>query len=88
MKTLYIRDKNNLTHVYYLSFNTSIREKIKVDDVCIIYITKFHNHRYDIRCFFYDTEYIYCRDCIKTLNELYDVIQNLLQKNLYGAVQK
>lgn len=88
MKSIYIKDKKNITHVYYLTFRISNFKKILVEDICVIYISKYHNHRYDIKCFFYDTQNIYYRESISTLKELYDVIQKLLQENLYGAIQK
>ena len=87
MKNIYIKDKQNVTHVFRLKFCISNYKMLEVKDVCVIYLSKFHNHRYDIKCFFYDTKNIYYRECIGTLKELYDVIQNLLQKNLYSAIQ-
>ena len=87
MKSICIRDRNNVGHVYYLTFRTSMCKKIMVEDVCVIYISKYHNHRYDIKCFFYDTQNIFYCNCIGTLKELYHVIQNLLQENLHSAMQ-
>ncbi len=87
MKSIYIKDKKGLTHVFYLKFNKTKFKKIKVDDVCVIYINKYHNHRYDIKCFFFNNDYIYYDECISTLKKLYDIIQSLLQENLYSAIQ-
>lgn len=88
MKNIYIKDKKGLTHVFYLKFYISNKIKIKVDNVCVINIYKFHNHRYDLKCFFFDNDYIYYNECISTIKKLYDIIQSLLQENLYGAIQK
>ena len=88
MKSIYIKDKKGLVHVFYLNFCTSKFKMIEVENVCVIYLSKWHNHRYDIKCFFYKTKYIYYRECIGTLKELYDVVQTLLQENLYSAIQK
>lgn len=87
MKDIYIRDKKDVTHVFRLKFCISKFKLWEVEDVCVIYLSKYHNHRYDIRCFFYDTKNIYYRERIGTLKELYDVIQNLLKENLYRAIQ-
>ena len=86
-KSILIKDKAGLTHAFYLDFCISKCKEIKVDEVCVIYISKWHNHRYDLKCFFYDTDYIYYQECIPTLKELYNVIQNLLRNNLHGAIQ-
>ena len=87
MKNIYIRDKQGVTHVFRLKFCISKFKMLEVEDVCVIYLSKFHNHRYDIKCFFYDTKNIYYRECIGTLKELYNVIQSLLKENLYSAMQ-
>ena len=88
MKEFYIKDKQDVIHVFRLNFCISKFKMLEVEDVCVIYLCKIHNHRYDIKCFFYDNKYIYYREYIRTLNELYDVIQSLLHENLYGAIQK
>lgn len=88
MKTIEIKDKENVTHIFYMSFFGGNYNEIIVKDVCVIKLYKYHNHRYDISCFFYDTCDIYYRECISTLKKLYDVIQNLLQENLHSAIQK
>ena len=49
-----ITDKHGIPHYYGLKF-TQYRPSIHiiVPDVCIIHIYKWHDHRYDIKCFFY-----------------------------------
>ena len=76
-----IPDANGVLHCFSLRF-TCLLKKIIVDGVCVIYLYKFHSHRYDISSFFYKTKYIYYRECITTKKELYDVIQKLLKENL------
>ena len=89
MYQISIKDKEDVSHIFYLKFGGLFKiKKIKVEGVCGIYLSKFHNHRYDIKAYFYQTDYIYFRACIGTLKELYNVVQKLLQENLYGAIQK
>ena len=89
MKTYFeIIDKEGVGHVYSLDFFGGIFREYFVDGVVYMHVYKMHNHHYDIKCFFYDKRYIYYRENIRTKKELYDVIQKLLQENLYGAVQK
>ena len=87
MYRICIPDKEGVGHIYDLKFRSS-KQKFKVEGVCVIYLFKYHNHRYDIRSYFYQNDYIYYRECIGTLKELYNVVQKLLQENLYGAIQK
>ena len=69
--------------IFYLDFcEYRMSRKFKVDNVCIIEVFKIHDHRYDLKCFFYKTEYIYCYDEFRSKKELYGAIQNLLQENL------
>ena len=69
--------------VFYLDFCESrMSRKFKVDNVCIIEVFKFHDHRYDLKSFFYKTEHIYCYDGFRSKKELYSAIQKLLQENL------
>ena len=86
-KTIYIRDNTGYLHYYKINFCTSNFKKIEVENVCIIYLSKYHNHRYDLKCFFYETKYIYYEECIYTLKELHNVIQKLLYENLNSAMQ-
>ena len=67
---------------YSLRFSPNNYKRIDVENVCVIDIFKYHNHRYDIKCFFYKTKRIYYLECIGTKKELYDVIQKLLKENL------
>ena len=78
-----IQDKDGISKNYGLNFTQySPSKHIIVEDVCIINIYKWHDHRYDIKCFFYKKKYIYCEKCIPSKKELYNRIQNLLQQNL------
>ena len=89
MKTRFeILDKDGVGHVYSLDFFGKVFREYCVDDVVYMFIHKLHNHRYDIKCFFYDKKYIYYRENIRTKKELYDVVQKILQENLYRAIQK
>lgn len=81
MKRIFIKDKNKKYHLFYLDFKDSQSKRIEVENVCIIDIFKIHNHRYDFKSFFYNTKYIYCENNIRTLKELYNVIQNLIAQN-------
>lgn len=67
---------------YNLEFLYDNCKRMDVKNVCIIDIFKYHNHRYDIQCFFYKTKRIYYRERIGTKKELYYVIQKLLEENL------
>ena len=69
-------------HCFDLRFRCSDYTRMDVDNVCVIDVYKYHNHRYDIKAFFYKTKYVFYRECISTKKELYDVIQNLLKENL------
>lgn len=67
---------------FSLDFSYKNYKTIYVKNVCIIDIIKYHNHRYDIKGFFYPTKYIYYRECIGSKKELYHLILNLLKENL------
>jgi len=85
---LTIPDENGRNH--YFSFNFSgysTLHRYEVKDVCIIDVNKIHDHRYDFKAFFYKKKYITYQENIRSKRELYSAIQNLLQKNLYQAVQ-
>ena len=58
--------------------------RFQEQDLFIIDIHKYHSHRYDIKCFFYKEKYIYYRERITTIKELFDVIQKLLIDNCGG----
>jgi hypothetical protein len=62
-------------------------KRIEVPNVCIISIYKAHDHRYDLKAFFYDKKYIYYQENIRSKKELYSAIQKLLKENLNVAVQ-
>ena len=57
-------------------------ERIYVENVCVIWLSKYHSHRYDFRAFFYKTKNICYRECLTTKKELISEIQNLLKENL------
>ena len=84
-----IPDDNGRLITFGLYFN-QYREKqrIEVKDVCIIDITKEHDHRYDLKAFFYKKKHITYRECIRSKKELYCAIQLLLKQNLYDVVQQ
>lgn len=85
---LRIQNKEGLYHYHSLNFyGYPARKRIEVKDVCIIDIYKAHDHRYDLKAFFYDRKYIYYKENIRSKKELYSAIQKLLQENLNVAVQ-
>ena len=86
--SLTIPDENGYNHHFSFNFGeyrTSHRYEVK--DLCIIDVYKAHDHRYDLRAFFYKKKFITYQENIRSKKELYSAIQNLLQKNLYQAVQ-
>ena len=83
-----IPDKDGIKYYFSLKFDkhcTSRRYEVK--DICIINVYKAHDHRYDLKAFFYKRKHITYQENIRSKKELYSAIQNLLQKNLYVAVQ-
>ena len=81
---LIIPDKNGDNNYFSLNFcEYSMSHRYEVKDVCIIDVYKFHDHRYDLKAFFYKKKYITYQENIRSKKELYSAIQNLLQKNLY-----
>ena len=68
---------------YHFSFNNySMSSTIYVPEVVLINVYKFHDHRYDLKCFFYDKKYIYYQESIRSKRELHNVVQKLLKENL------
>lgn len=68
---------------YHFSFSDYNRSfTVYVPDVVLIRVYKFHDHRYDLRCFFYDKKYIYYRESIRSKKELHNIVKNLLKENL------
>ena len=83
-----IPDKEGCLHLFYFNFYQAKRTiRYEVDNVCIIDVWKAHDHRYDLKAFFYDKKYITYEKNIRSKKELYSAIQNLLKQNLYQAVQ-
>ena len=85
---LSIPDENGMN--YHFSFNFSeysTSHRYEVKNVCIIDVYKIHDHRYDLKAFFYKKKRITYSENIRSKKELYSAIQKLLQKNLYQAVQ-
>ena len=83
-----IPGKDGWNHSFALNFyeyRKSVRYEVK--DVCIIDVYKAHDHRYDLKAFFYDKKYITYQENIRSKKELHGAIQKLLQENLYQAVQ-
>lgn len=68
---------------YHFSFSDYSRSAtIFVPDVVIIKAYKVHDHRYDLKCFFYEKKYIYYQESIRSKKELHNVVQTLLKENL------
>ena len=67
-------------HFAFTEFSKSA--SIIVPDVVIIRVYKFHDHRYDLKCFFYEKKYIYYQESIRSKKELHNVVQKLLKENL------
>ena len=85
---LTIPDENGRKYHFNFNFSEySMSHRYEVKDVCIIDVYKFHDHRYDLKAFFYKKKRITYRENIRSKKELYGAIQNLLQENLYEAVQ-
>lgn len=79
---LIIPDEHGIRHGYLLNFTQySMNKYIEVDNVCIISIYKYNDHRYDVKCFFYKTKYIYYRDHIFSKKEMCSLLQDLVYKN-------
>lgn len=80
---LRILGEDNGWHCFLLKYSEHSKYScIYVKDICQIEIHKYHDHRYDIKCFFYKNRYIYYRECIPSKKELYSAIQKLLEENL------
>ena len=85
---LIIPDENGRNYHFNFKFSEySMSHRYEVKDVCIIDVYKFHDHRYDLKAFFYKKKRITYHENIRSKKELYGAIQNLLQENLYEAVQ-
>ena len=83
-----IPDGNGNNYLFSLSFSEYRKfRRFEVNSVCIIDVYKTHDHRYDLKAFFYEKKYITYQENIRSKKELYSAIQTLLQKNLYVAVQ-
>lgn len=69
----------------YYSFpllSSSDYQRIRVPGVVIFDLYKVHNHRYDLKAFFYRSEVIVSTRSFRTKKELYGAIQILLQEFL------
>ena len=85
---LSIPDGKGSHWLFSLNFYEYCKSKrIEVPNVCIIDVYKFHDHRYDLKAFFYETKYITYQENIRSKKELYSAIQKLLKVNLNVAVQ-
>ena len=88
MNFIKIPDKTGWKHVFDLKFyDGRTYNRYEVKDVCIIDVSKRHDHRYDMRAFFYDKKIITYQENIRSKKELYSAIQKLLQEILNVAVQ-
>ena len=78
---LIIPNNHGINYYFGLDFyNYPTSKRIEVEDVCVIDIYKAHDHRYDLKAFFYEKN-------IRSKKELHSTIQKLLQENLNVAVQ-
>lgn len=85
---LHIPNKDGYNQYFSLNFwGIPDSKRIEVRDICIIDIYKLHDHRYDLKAFFYNKKRITYQENIRSKKELYSAIQKLLQENLYQAVQ-
>ena len=75
---------NNTFYHSPLCFKYSNYNIIDVDQVCYIVVTKFHDHLYNAKYFFYKTKSLGNFEC-SGLKEMYGAIQKLLQENLYDV---
>ena len=67
----------------YFSFNNYSRSfTVYVPDVVLINAYKLHDHRYDLKCFFYDKKYIYYKESIRSKKDLHNVVKRLLKEFL------
>lgn len=86
--SLRIPDKNGVFHWFPFSFGEGRDlRRYEIEDVCIIDVYKLHDHRYDLKAFFYKKKYITYQESIRSKKELYSAVQKLLQQNLYEIVQ-
>ncbi len=73
---------DGVCRLYSLNFSEKYpNERIEIDNVCIIYLHKFHDHNYLIKAFFYKTKYIFYAEHIKTKKELFVLIKKLIEEN-------
>ena len=66
---------------YNLTFKYSKYLKIHVEQVCLFFIIKNHDHSYYFEYFFYDTLKI-GHNTYNSKKELYSAIQKLLKENV------
>ena len=84
-----IPDKNGHKRYYDLKFNEYIKHRrIDVEDICIIDVTKFNDHNYTLRCFFYKTKHIGYIDNIPSKKEVYKFIREYLESHIYRFAQQ
>ena len=85
---LTIPDENGMNYHFSINFSEYLMSRrYEVKNVCIIDVYKMNDHRYDLKAFFYKNKRITYQEKIRSKKELYCAIQNLLQENLYQAVQ-
>lgn len=72
---------------YYHLLKNSDHQRIVHEGVLVMNIWKTHDHAYHIEAFFYGSKRIYSWHTVSTKKELHNLIQNLLQEELYGAIQ-
>ena len=75
---------NSVSYHASLCFKYSNYDIIDIDQVCYIVVTKFHDHLYSAKYFFYKTKSIGYFEANR-LKEMYGAIQKLLKENLYDV---
>ena len=65
--SLRIPDKNGVFHWFPFSFGEGRdSRRYEIEDVCIIDVYKLHDHRYDLKAFFYKKKYITYQENIRS----------------------
>lgn len=62
-------------------------QRLEFPFLFIIDVFKYHNHRYDLHAFFYNTKLIVPTRSYSSKRELYGAIQDLIQEQLNVDVQ-
>lgn len=76
---------NGIIHSYRIFLSKF--ERVELPGVCILDISSYHVHRYDLQAFFYADKVICSTRSFRSKGELYGAVQELLQKHLNIDVQ-